>query len=40
MVATQRLPFLAYPYLQAGIGHIAKQGDGFRCVSEPIRMVP
>jgi len=35
MIAAQRLPILAYHFPWPGIGHIAKQGDGFRFVPEP-----
>jgi glyoxylase-like metal-dependent hydrolase (beta-lactamase superfamily II) len=39
MFASQRLPFLAYHFPWPGIGHIAKQGDSFRYIAMPMRMV-
>jgi hypothetical protein len=39
MLATDRLPFLAYHLPWPGIGHVAKAGDGFRFVPEPMQMV-
>jgi glyoxylase-like metal-dependent hydrolase (beta-lactamase superfamily II) len=39
MLATQRMPALVYHMPWPGIGHFAKQGDGFRYVAEPMRMV-
>jgi glyoxylase-like metal-dependent hydrolase (beta-lactamase superfamily II) len=38
MLATDRLPFLAYHLPWPGIGHVAKAGDGFRFVPEPMQM--
>jgi glyoxylase-like metal-dependent hydrolase (beta-lactamase superfamily II) len=39
MLATQRLPFVSYHFPWPGIGHVAKQGDGFRYIPTPIRTV-
>jgi glyoxylase-like metal-dependent hydrolase (beta-lactamase superfamily II) len=39
MLASQRLPLLSYHFPWPGIGNIAKQGDGFRYVPMPMRMV-
>ena len=39
MLASQRLPFLAYHFPWPGIGHVAKQDDGFRYFAMPMRMV-
>jgi glyoxylase-like metal-dependent hydrolase (beta-lactamase superfamily II) len=39
MLASQRLPFLAYHFPWPGIGHVAKQGDGFHYFAMPMRMV-
>ncbi|WP_315836044.1 MBL fold metallo-hydrolase [Bradyrhizobium prioriisuperbiae] len=37
-LATNRTPVLAYHFAWPGIGHIAKQGDGFRYFPEPMKM--
>ena len=37
MLAAQRMPALVYHLPWPGIGHLAKQGDGFRYVAEPMR---
>jgi glyoxylase-like metal-dependent hydrolase (beta-lactamase superfamily II) len=39
MFASQRLPFLACHFPWPGIGHVAKQGDSFRYIAMPMRMV-
>ena len=39
MLASQRLLFLAYHFPWPGIGHVARQRDGFRYVAMPMRMV-
>jgi glyoxylase-like metal-dependent hydrolase (beta-lactamase superfamily II) len=35
MFAANRIPILAYHFAWPGIGHVAKQGDGFRYFPEP-----
>jgi glyoxylase-like metal-dependent hydrolase (beta-lactamase superfamily II) len=35
MLAAQRLPILAYHFPWPGIGHVTKQGDGFRYIAAP-----
>jgi glyoxylase-like metal-dependent hydrolase (beta-lactamase superfamily II) len=39
MLAAQRIPLLAYHFPWPGIGHIGKQGDGFRYYPAPMQMV-
>jgi len=39
MLAGNRIPILAYHFAWPGIGHVAKQGDGFRYYPEPMSMV-
>jgi len=39
MLAEKRIPILAYHFAWPGIGHVAKQGDGFRYYPEPMNMV-
>ena len=39
MLATNRTPILAYHFAWPGIGHVSKQGDGFRYFPEPMNMV-
>jgi glyoxylase-like metal-dependent hydrolase (beta-lactamase superfamily II) len=39
MLAAQRMPALVYHMPWPGLGHFAKQGDGFRYVAEPMSMV-
>src|SRR6516162_2841581 len=39
MLAAQRMLALVYHLPWPGIGHFAKQGDGFRYVAEPMRLV-
>lgn len=38
MLAANRVPLLAYHFAWPGIGHVAKQGDGFRYFPEPMQM--
>jgi glyoxylase-like metal-dependent hydrolase (beta-lactamase superfamily II) len=38
MLAANKIPVLAYHYPWPGIGHIAKTGDGFHYVPEPMQM--
>jgi len=38
MLATNRIPLLAYHFPWPGIGHVAKMGDGFRFVPSPMQM--
>ncbi|WP_236728806.1 MBL fold metallo-hydrolase [Methylobacterium sp. WSM2598] len=38
MLAANRVPLLAYHFAWPGIGHVARQGDGFRYVPAPIQM--
>jgi glyoxylase-like metal-dependent hydrolase (beta-lactamase superfamily II) len=39
MLATDRIPLVAYHFPWPGIGHVAKHGDGFRYFPTPMRMV-
>jgi glyoxylase-like metal-dependent hydrolase (beta-lactamase superfamily II) len=39
MLANDRLPILAYHFPWPGIGHVAKDGSGFRFVPTPMQMV-
>ena len=39
MIASQKLPMLAYHFPWPGYGHLAKQGDGFRYYPEPMEFV-
>jgi len=39
MLATNRIPILAYHFAWPGVGHVAKQDDGFRYYPEPMNMV-
>ena len=39
MVASQKLPMLAYHFPWPGYGHLAKQGDGYRYHPEPMEFV-
>ena len=39
LIAAQRMPALVYHLPWPGLGHIAKQGDGFRFVPTPMQMV-
>ncbi|MCJ9728675.1 MBL fold metallo-hydrolase [Bradyrhizobium sp. PRIMUS42] len=38
MLASNRIPVLAYHFAWPGIGHIAAQGDGFRYFPSPMKM--
>jgi glyoxylase-like metal-dependent hydrolase (beta-lactamase superfamily II) len=38
MLAEKRIPILAYHFAWPGVGHVAKQGDGFRYYPEPMNM--
>lgn len=38
MLAANRIPLLAYHFPWPGIGHVAKQGEGFRYFAEPMQM--
>src|SRR5204862_7813827 len=39
MLAANRIPILAYHFAWPGVGHVAKQGDGFRYYPESMNMV-
>jgi hypothetical protein len=39
MLAANRIPLLAYHFAWPGVGHVAKQGEGFRYYPEPMNMV-
>jgi hypothetical protein len=36
--ADKRIPLLAYHFAWPGIGHVARQGEGFRYFPEPMKM--
>ena len=38
MLAQGRVPLLAYHFPWPGIGHVAKQGDGFRYYPEAMKL--
>jgi glyoxylase-like metal-dependent hydrolase (beta-lactamase superfamily II) len=38
MLAADRIPFVGYHFLWPGIGHVGKQGDGFRYFPAPLQM--
>ena len=38
MLAEKRIPILAYHFAWPGIGHVVKQGDGFRYLPAPMEM--
>jgi glyoxylase-like metal-dependent hydrolase (beta-lactamase superfamily II) len=38
MLAEKRIPILAYHFAWPGVGHVAKQGEGFRYYPEPMNM--
>jgi glyoxylase-like metal-dependent hydrolase (beta-lactamase superfamily II) len=40
MLAAQKIPVLAYHYPWPGVGHIAKTGEGFHYVPEPMVVTP
>jgi glyoxylase-like metal-dependent hydrolase (beta-lactamase superfamily II) len=39
MLAANKIPLLAYHFPWPGVGHVAKQGDGFRYFPSPLQMV-
>jgi glyoxylase-like metal-dependent hydrolase (beta-lactamase superfamily II) len=39
MLATNRIPLIAYHFPWPGVGHVAKQGDGFQFYPAPMQMV-
>jgi glyoxylase-like metal-dependent hydrolase (beta-lactamase superfamily II) len=39
MLAAQRIPLIAYHFPWPGVGHVAKQGDGFKFHAAPMQMV-
>jgi glyoxylase-like metal-dependent hydrolase (beta-lactamase superfamily II) len=39
MVATARMPILAYHFPWPGLGYMAKQGDGYRYIAQPMSLV-
>jgi glyoxylase-like metal-dependent hydrolase (beta-lactamase superfamily II) len=39
MLASNRIPLIAYHFPWPGVGHVAKQGDGFRYHPSPLQMV-
>ena len=38
MLASNRIPMLAYHFPWPGIGHVSKRGDGFRYHPSPMQM--
>jgi glyoxylase-like metal-dependent hydrolase (beta-lactamase superfamily II) len=38
MLADKKIPLLAYHFAWPGVGHVARQGDGFRYYPEPMKM--
>jgi hypothetical protein len=38
MLADKKIPLLAYHFAWPGVGHVAKQGDGFRFYPEEMKM--
>ena len=38
MLATNRVPLLAYHFAWPGVGHVSKEGDGFRYFPTPVQM--
>ena len=38
MLADKKIPLLAYHFAWPGIGHVAKQDDGFRFYPEGMKM--
>jgi glyoxylase-like metal-dependent hydrolase (beta-lactamase superfamily II) len=38
MLASNKIPVLAYHYPWPGVGHVVKTGDGFHYISEPMQM--
>jgi glyoxylase-like metal-dependent hydrolase (beta-lactamase superfamily II) len=39
MLATNRIPLIAYHFPWPGMGHVAKQGDGFQFFPAPLQMM-
>jgi glyoxylase-like metal-dependent hydrolase (beta-lactamase superfamily II) len=39
MLAAQKIPLASYHFPWPGIGHVTKQGEGFRYISSPMRML-
>jgi glyoxylase-like metal-dependent hydrolase (beta-lactamase superfamily II) len=39
MLADKKIPLLAYHFAWPGLGHVARQGEGFRYYPEPMKMV-
>jgi glyoxylase-like metal-dependent hydrolase (beta-lactamase superfamily II) len=39
MLASNRIPLIAYHFPWPGLGHVAKHGDGFRFFAAPLQMV-
>ena len=39
MLAANKIPLIAYHFPWPGIGHVAKQGEGFRYYPTPLQMV-
>lgn len=39
MLAANRIPLMAYHFPWPGVGHVAKQGEGFRYYPSPLQMV-
>lgn len=39
MLAAQKIPLMAYHFPWPGLGHVAKQGDGFRYFAAPMELV-
>ena len=37
-LAAQKIPLLAYHFPWPGVGHVAKQGEGFRYFAAPMQM--
>jgi glyoxylase-like metal-dependent hydrolase (beta-lactamase superfamily II) len=40
MLASNRIPLIAYHFPWPGLGHVAKHGEGFRYFAAPLQMVP
>ena len=40
MLATQKIPLMAYHFPWPGLGHVSKHGDGFRYHATPMEIVP
>jgi glyoxylase-like metal-dependent hydrolase (beta-lactamase superfamily II) len=38
MIATTRMPLLGYHFPWPGVGHLQKQGDGFRYIAQPMSL--